>query len=501
MRSSSLCIPISMLVDPAEDATRRARKRASVDPNRSDRLAQLHAMGEHFWTRPETSDCLVIVPITPTLKSKGKSKANLASPRPPADSLHVSTPPPPGMVGKARQRSHSSVTAVNTGLARRFERMACAYPYPKRTGQFQSVEGSGVSDTLAHSLGLRLAQIPTRAPEERSNDVRSWARRSSLLSRSTSTSRSRSRSSFSSATDVDVDVDGDGDGDADMDAAMDVDGVGDADGDAYSMCMSSSTPPTPSTSASTLWPHSFNRVPPAPRRTSVDHHAGLDPAVCRRIPLLVTPSEPAPRSRPTALASARRESAPTLSLSLSLSLGATHDIKESSSTHPAAAATNSAPGCLMFRLHREYLVSQSSFFRSAFGEITTTATATATATVHGEARRVDNVEHAQVESGHALTLTTPPAPAVAAGGAGGGGGGHAVGHPPTLHLPLGDIPSFVALLEYLYLGDFGTLASAMDSNLVRWENVILTTKLLGLDQTRRSLAAPSPSPSPIAPQR
>lgn len=49
-------------------------------------------------------------------------------------------------------------------------------------------------------------------------------------------------------------------------------------------------------------------------------------------------------------------------------------------------------------------------------------------------------------------------------------------------IELPDPASFGALVEYLYMGDFGKLIEAMESGRVRWEGVMLNARYLGLSQ-------------------
>ncbi|PWN46699.1 hypothetical protein IE53DRAFT_304038, partial [Violaceomyces palustris] len=57
---------------------------------------------------------------------------------------------------------------------------------------------------------------------------------------------------------------------------------------------------------------------------------------------------------------------------------------------------------------------------------------------------------------------------------------------PTLFLPLPDPSSFTILLHYLYHGDFEVVARSMSQKKVRWEGVVMNADFLGLDEVLKN---------------
>lgn len=114
-----------------------------------------------------------------------------------------------------------------------------------------------------------------------------------------------------------------------------------------------------------------------------------------------------------------------------------------------------------FRLHRDFLIAQSSLFRKFLG-------APANSIIDTCADTSVTNQTFKIPSGARQSPCLLSRP---------------IGQKPVLQLPIpSDISSFVVLLEYLYLGDFERLTRAMESGEVRWERVMLNAQYLGLDE-------------------
>ncbi|PWO00655.1 hypothetical protein FA09DRAFT_336066 [Tilletiopsis washingtonensis] len=152
-----------------------------------------------------------------------------------------------------------------------------------------------------------------------------------------------------------------------------------------------------------------------------------------------------PQAPPTSYLEQRRASAPGLS-------------EKPGSKAPAPSAgdavhTPSLPLTkLTFRVHADYLTTQSSLFRRILADTTP-------ASAPGSPARGDDAGPGRPRLSRSHD-----------------------GLAPVVLLPLPDPVAFSAILHYLYFGDFDALAAAMDSGGVRWEGVVSTAETIGCDQ-------------------
>lgn len=148
-------------------------------------------------------------------------------------------------------------------------------------------------------------------------------------------------------------------------------------------------------------------------------------------------------------AAVRRESAPT---SMSAST------EDACCRHSRCSAHNQAqtPPTRIFRLHKDFLTSQSDLFR----ELLTSSRPLSPWCVTKGFDRIELKPRAEEDNGTTRI--------------------------ESLCIELPDPASFGALVEYLYMGDFGKLIEAIESGRVRWEGVMLNCRHLGISQATKT---------------
>lgn len=114
---------------------------------------------------------------------------------------------------------------------------------------------------------------------------------------------------------------------------------------------------------------------------------------------------------------------------------------------PTCIPYEADPQALVFPLHQDYLITQSSLFRTLFAPAPGNPDAPSSSRSIKGARR----------------LPTPPTA------------------PPAVLLPLPDPTSFSVLVHWLYWGDITALESALSKGLVEWQGVVKNVHYLGMD--------------------
>ncbi|CEH17157.1 hypothetical protein CBOM_03223 [Ceraceosorus bombacis] len=121
----------------------------------------------------------------------------------------------------------------------------------------------------------------------------------------------------------------------------------------------------------------------------------------------------------------------------------------------APVARTPAHRRLTYRVHSDYLTTQSTLFRDVLAELKQSpADADGRPTIDSTSPLLGAPQ---------ARLIRPAAPNLL----------------PAVVLPLPDPSAFSAILHYLYFGDFTALASAMDSRLVKWEGIVANAEALG----------------------
>lgn len=190
--------------------------------------------------------------------------------------------------------------------------------------------------------------------------------------------------------------------------------------------------PTSASASACQFPYQAQRrsqdlhaLPGPSRRTVSENH------VYTKRSRLVEPTSPFRHSLLNT--EARRESAPPNMLGAASAASATQ--------RPCLRCDDSVQNVAMYRLHSDFLKSQSDLFAKMLCSDNDTQDASASSAVDADSR-----PH------RAVTVALP------------------------------DPTSFEKLVEYFYMGDFSKLSAAMESGKVRWENVMLNARHLGLSQ-------------------
>lgn len=175
-----------------------------------------------------------------------------------------------------------------------------------------------------------------------------------------------------------------------------------------------------------------------------------------------SPSNNFPRERISS-GDARRESAPP-SMDGVTAVAATPTRR---CTRCDSYAVEPDEGAKTYRLHKDFLITQSDTFRKLLGSVSRTHSASTSQQTKGEQNGPtgESRQGRTISTGSQfLSLDT------------------SADSQTCLELALPDPSSFETLIEYFYTGDFGKLAAAMESGTVRWENIMLNAQHLGLSQ-------------------
>ncbi|EPQ28673.1 uncharacterized protein PFL1_03976 [Pseudozyma flocculosa PF-1] len=163
---------------------------------------------------------------------------------------------------------------------------------------------------------------------------------------------------------------------------------------------------------------------------------------------------------------------------------------------------------LAFRVHRDYLVAQSTLFESLFDEAGPSREAVGSPT---SSRQEETAPEVAADTSTSL-LNSPSRRRSSIWSPSRDNRPRFLPKGSTkaraLYLPLPDPSSFPAVLHYLYHGDFGALARMMEAGEARWDGLMVNADYLGLDarlredlgvwwaQRRRRLAEPARQPMP-----
>ena len=197
------------------------------------------------------------------------------------------------------------------------------------------------------------------------------------------------------------------------------------------------------------------------------------------MPLLPVRETPSPRRNPmpqhVSIGDVRRDSAPP-SMNGATAVAAAPTRRCTRCDSHAGAPDQ---GAKTFRLHRDFLITQSDTFKKLLGDAMKNGyskAGSASTSQQSEGEQAGLTDGSQQSS---TTLTGRQSPSAHRHGS--DDDTSAVSQ-TCLELALPDPASFEALIEYFYIGDFGKLAAAMESGAMRWENVMLNAQHLGLSQ-------------------
>ncbi|KAN0061723.1 hypothetical protein ACQY0O_005715 [Thecaphora frezii] len=417
-------------------------------------IKRLNSVAPHFYTKPETADCIVIVPVPiaalPAAASRSLSAAPSVAPTGAARSSLLSASP------LWRSPKPTRLAAPGPG-SRIFDKR-----HPQRT-------------VAAHDAA-RLERQPPQ-PEAAVCGSESNSSRASSISTATTTAQDLLEMCSSTISTPRTECSA-------MAAAVATDDER----------VNSIQKPTVSqgsaleTALRSAWQQRLasTRRGSAPTATSTGTDAGALQ--------LLAPHRPADSSTTTTTATA-----------------AAADEPSSVHTTPALPSNNGRGRHLVFRLHRDYLVSQSTLLRSLLdGAKSSDGTATASSSpmpasddVNRQKEPASAGESAAASAKSSVPSSSSDAARAATEAALGGeperrpslfcasSGSEArlvssVSGPATVYLPLPDPASFWAVVHYLYHGDFGVIARLMQEGRVRWEGIVVNADYLGLDRRLRA---------------